>query len=182
MTYGYRAETGFTLIELLVVVLIIGILVALALPQYRKAVLRSQTAQAYTMIKSIADAQRRHLLENGKYAANFSELDIDIPGTVTTETATQGIITKGDWQFWIDSEYGVNPGACISVWAVHTPSGLNIRFDFYGTNQEDFFCINGNAGASALVRSVCSTLGKPVTCPVFCGNSWMVNNVKCWKL
>ncbi len=76
-------NTGFTLIELLVVVLIIGILSAVALPQYTKAVEKSRATQGMALVKSLVDAQKVYFMANGTYAANFDELDISLPGNPT---------------------------------------------------------------------------------------------------
>ena len=74
---------GFTLIELLVVVLIIGILAAIALPQYRVAVTKSKFAALKSLTKSLLDAQERYYLVNGQYSSDLEKLDIDIGGNVS---------------------------------------------------------------------------------------------------
>ena len=82
--YNNRA---FTLIELLVVVLIIGILAAVALPQYQKAVMRSRYNNLKTLTKNIANAQEVYYMENEKYADTFAELPIEMPsGKLDTST------------------------------------------------------------------------------------------------
>ena len=76
-----KSTQAFTLIELLVVVLIIGILAAVAVPQYQKAVEKSKATQVMALIKSIGAAQEAYRLANGNYATSFDELSIEIPWT-----------------------------------------------------------------------------------------------------
>ncbi|MBR2082476.1 MAG: prepilin-type N-terminal cleavage/methylation domain-containing protein [Elusimicrobiaceae bacterium] len=73
-----QQKQAFTLIELLVVVLIIGILAAVALPQYQIAVGKARTMQAIVTLRAIANVQETYYLANGDYSDSLSALDIEI--------------------------------------------------------------------------------------------------------
>ncbi len=84
---------GFTLIELLVVVLIIGILSAVALPQYQVAVNKAKFVQMQTWANAVAQAEEMYYLANGKYSKIFSDLDLDICPEVTNQDVA-GMLCK----------------------------------------------------------------------------------------
>ncbi len=72
-------NTGFTLIELLVVVLIIGILSAVALPQYQKAVEKSRISALFPMARAVETAQKAYYMAGGSFSDEMSALDISLP-------------------------------------------------------------------------------------------------------
>lgn len=60
-------KKAFTLLELLVVVLIIGIVSAVALPQYQKAVEKARLVQNIVTVRALYDALEVYRLANGSY-------------------------------------------------------------------------------------------------------------------
>ena len=108
-------STGFTLIELLVVVLIIGILSAVALPQYTKAVEKSRMAEAQLMLGNLLKGYDILCMEEGKnpddhcgeetYSLTdntLSNMTISLPGTIYSCPQDYCFDTK-EWTYYYDS-------------------------------------------------------------------------------
>lgn len=77
------------------VILIIGVLAAIALPQYQYAVSKAKFTQLLTATRAIKDAQTRYMLVHHERSLNLSELDIDIEGCNYSGTLKDSITC--DW-------------------------------------------------------------------------------------
>ena len=81
-----KNKSGFTLIELLVVVLIIGILSAIALPQYSMAVEKSRATEALALMNAVAGSAERYRFQKEAWPTSLSQLDIEVP-TIASKTS-----------------------------------------------------------------------------------------------
>lgn len=120
--YSLGKVKGFTLIELLVVVLIIGILVSVALPQYQRAVLKSRYGAMIPLVKSLTEAQESYFLANGQYATDLSDLDVAIPSSLT-------LTTGGGFSFG-DTVYATEDGRIRVGLAMNNTTPVGMQFVF----------------------------------------------------
>ena len=151
---------AFTLIELLVVVLIIGILAAVAVPQYKSAVIKSRAVTLLAVSKALLDAQEVYYLANGNYAADVADLDIEIPQdcSLWTKPGYDQMLACGD--FWLSM--GVDDRCSIMYCPGYADDPVECR------NKRDFqLSMYGSNHASRPNQRICwaqneSSLGKRV--------------------
>lgn len=151
-------KKGFTLIELLAAVLIMGILTAVALPQYRRSLERTRVAEALQMLPSIYDARERLVTENGwtwgsgwssgTAASNvsFKKLDMEMKGQQGSDATT-----------WVTDNFTYNLadnclGILCTVNGEPNVSANMLRGTYKGTTiyytGNDFFCCPGTVSDS----------------------------------
>lgn len=123
-----KENGGFTLIELLVVVLIIGILAAIALPQYNKVVEKSRVAEAKIALRALANAEDIYFLTHGQYTNNLDDLELSIP------------MEADNWEYFVNETVptGYTLGAQSKSKAYYL---FLIKGEEYGESGDSFFCL-----------------------------------------
>ena len=105
-------KKAFTLIELLVVVLIIGILSAIALPQYEKAVEKARAAEILSNVNALSKTAEMYFLSGRTDRINVHDLEIELSGGQYDPIGDDNYVTKiAKYQFvcidgttcWVES-------------------------------------------------------------------------------
>ncbi len=94
--HARASARGVTLIELMVVIVVVAILATVAIPSYRRYLLRSQRSEAKIALLNLQAAQEKHYLQNNMYTSNLTAasptglgiLNVTETGKYTIEVAT----------------------------------------------------------------------------------------------
>jgi prepilin-type N-terminal cleavage/methylation domain-containing protein len=92
MIMKINKNNGFTLIELMIVIAIIGILAAIAIPQFQAYRSRAFNSAAQADIHNISITQEAYYVDNGEYCSTLAMLRGMTPGYMQSENVWAGTV------------------------------------------------------------------------------------------
>lgn len=141
-------KSGFTLIEVLTVVIILGILTAAALPQYRKVIRRAEAANALTNVKTIFDSAKRYKMSHSAWPKTLNQLDVEL-----ADVDEHG--NMGEFQYTLLGEDSGIVSACrLSNRSAANTYCLQAHYRL-GTTRDVYTCSYSNLR----FKDICETLG-----------------------
>lgn len=159
---------GFTLIELLVVVLIIGILAAMAMPAYFRAVERSRMAEAEQLMGNVVQAQQRRFLNSNSYSEKWNALDV----APKDADALKTFCTKGTQEEYKDGTFtGCGKGNGFAIVIAGKQPGADAKVVAYRVNNGQYkYSLSRPYDSNAVTCTAESaTADSAMLCADFCG-------------
>ncbi len=185
-----RLHSGFTLIELMIAVAIIGILVAVGVPQYQNYVARSQAVEGINLAGGIKTALAEYYNTNGKFPKDTTdphvELGLESAASITGKYVTS-VTVSNDGLGTITAEFGSgnHAGKFIRLTPIAVASG-SIYFDCDSDIEESYRpkeCVEGTSGPTALeiAQAALVTAQDNLTVAQAAVTSYMADNNAAWN-
>jgi len=119
---GVRHPAGFTLLEMIAVVAMIGILVSIALPNYKTAILQSREAVLKEDLFRFRDVIDQYFADKGKYPAS---LDVLVEEGYLRKVPADPMTGAADWEVVLSEADPDNPSETPGVYDVKSASTAN---------------------------------------------------------
>jgi len=150
-------KKGFTLIELLVVVLIIGILSAIALPQYTRAVWKARMAEPVMRMRAFEQALQEYYLETGGVIPGETDVYMEDRNSDIVAGLTKTANHKYSSKHFVYDTPNVTNDAGGIIWDLGTISSPELSLTLYGASTDGGrtyvkYCYYSHAGGGQVLE------------------------------